>query len=90
MYYEKNECPKHAASYRIQKPTAPDCFYFWNRETHFPHLHHVDGSRNILRNHGTNLLDNTTKLPEGFSTLEQEAVYSYENVSTHLPDWTVL
>jgi len=90
VYCEKNEYQKHAASYRTQKPTAPDYFYLWNGETHFPNLHSEDGSRNTLRNLGTNLLDNTAKLPEGFYTLEHQAVYSYENFSTHLPDRTVL
>jgi len=36
------------------------------------------------------LLENTEKLTEGFFTLEQQAVYSSENVSNHLPDRTVL
>jgi hypothetical protein len=69
VYFEENEYPKHAANSGNQTPNAPACFYHWNGGKHFPNLHPAEGSRKTLHILGTNLLEKTAKLPEGFCTL---------------------
>jgi len=54
VYCEQNDYPKHAATSRSQKSTAPVCFYRLNGQTHFLNLHPADGSTIILRILGTN------------------------------------
>ena len=60
------------------------------RDKHTSRIYTADGSKNKLRILRTNWRDNTPKLPQRFSTQDHEAVHSFENVSKHLADWTVL